>query len=58
MKLYSESPGASMRMAESPRLCQVLQDLVMAERITHVLESGTFRGLGSTTRVAERRGQA
>lgn len=49
MKLLSESPGASMNMAASASLLSLLRQTLEKRRISHVLETGTFRGLGSTT---------
>ena len=53
MKLYSEYPDASMSMAASAELRSLLKDTLKKQQITHVLESGTYLGLGSTTFVSE-----
>lgn len=53
MKLLSESPGARMSMAVNAELRRQVRELAAAVPITHVLETGTFRGLGSTTMLAE-----
>ena len=53
MKLYRESPHVSMSMEASDRLRTLLEDTLREMRTTHVVETGTYRGLGSTTFVAE-----
>ncbi len=53
MKLYSEHPGASITMSDDPHLREILRAVIRDGRINQVLESGTYRGLGSTTMVAE-----
>jgi len=53
MKLFSEHPGASISMTGSSGLRECLIELLTNNRITHVLESGTFDGRGSTTFIAE-----
>jgi len=53
MKLLSEYPGASMSMAASEELRSLLKDTIEKQKITHVLETGTYCGLGSTTFVSE-----
>ena len=53
MKLLNDCPGASMSMAASEELRSLLKDTLQKQRITHVLETGTYRGLGSTTFVSE-----
>ena len=53
MKHYSQSPTASIRMHDSKLLRVTLRSLIEKIPVTHVLESGTFRGLGSTTFIAE-----
>ncbi len=52
MKLYSAS-GASISMAPDNRLKPFLSSTLAQYPITHVIETGTFRGLGSTTRISE-----
>jgi hypothetical protein len=51
MKLRSELLTATMQGGEELRL--LLKRTLDTERITHVLESGTYLGLGSTTWIAE-----
>jgi hypothetical protein len=53
MKLYSSDAGARMQIGDDPRLRALLRHVIKSERITHVVETGTFLGLGSTTLVAE-----
>jgi hypothetical protein len=53
MKLYRDFPGGSMSMADDPKLRGVLRQVLTEERIDHVLETGTYQGLGSTTMVSE-----
>src|SRR4051794_26393159 len=53
MKLYSEHPGATMAMGHDPALRVLLAEVVRAEGVDAVIETGTFRGLGSTTLLAE-----
>src|SRR3989442_2583881 len=53
MRLYSEYPGASISMAASKKLRQLLENTFRKEKITHVIETGTYHGLGSTTLIAE-----
>lgn len=53
MKLLSDYPGASMSMAASERLRLLLRNVLASERISHILETGTYQGLGSTTFVSE-----
>lgn len=53
MKLLSDSPGASMSMSASERLRLLLIEVLTNEKISHVLETGTFQGLGSTKFVSE-----
>ncbi|MFH2138514.1 MAG: hypothetical protein ABII88_08395 [Candidatus Omnitrophota bacterium] len=53
MKLYTKHPDASMSMHASSELSQLLQDVVVEEKIKCVVETGTYQGLGSTTFIAE-----
>lgn len=53
MKLLSEHPGAGTSMAASEKLSSSLKEILKKYKTTHVIETGTFRGLGSTTFVAE-----
>lgn len=53
MKPYSEYSLGSISMHDSPELRQLLAEAIVRERIVHVVESGTFEGLGSTRFVAE-----
>ncbi len=52
MKLLSEYPGSSMSMVASDVLRGLIRTVIYNSKITHVLESGTFEGLGSTSFVA------
>ncbi len=53
MKLLSGLPGASMSITASARLRLLLKETLREKTTTHVLETGTFHGLGSTTFIAE-----
>ena len=53
MKLYSEYPHASVVMQDDPVLMELLRRVIRERKFTHVLESGTYLGLGSTRFVAE-----
>jgi hypothetical protein len=53
MKLYCDYPHASISMHEDTELRQLLQNVIREKKFTHVLESGTYLGLGSTRFVAE-----
>ena len=53
MKLYSEYAGASISMAKSAILRDLLREIIRTTPVTHVIESGTYDGLGSTTFIAE-----
>lgn len=53
MRLYSEHPAASIQMSNSAELRELLTASIRDYRITHVLESGTYVGTGSTTLLAE-----
>lgn len=53
MKPYSEYSLGSISMHDSPELRQLLAEAIVRERIGHVIETGTFEGLGSTRFLAE-----
>src|SRR5262245_42992701 len=53
MRLYSEHPGASISMPASLKLRSLLENTFRKEKSTHILETGTYHGLGSTTLIAE-----
>jgi hypothetical protein len=53
MKLLSSCPSASMSMVGDERLKNLVRDLIREESVTHVIETGTYLGLGSTTFLAE-----
>jgi len=59
MKLYSDAPGASMTMANDPRLSELLVELIAERGIDVAVETGTYVGTGSTRFIAEafRRGR-
>jgi hypothetical protein len=52
MKLLSEY-RANMSMEAGQELCLLLKETLEKQKVTHVLETGTYCGLGSTTFVAE-----
>ena len=53
MKLYSTAPGASISMIEDVKLSHLLVEISKRAPITHILETGTHIGLGSTKFIAE-----
>ncbi len=53
MKLFCSCPSASMSMHGDERLKNLLEDVIREESFTHIIETGTYLGLGSTTFVAE-----
>jgi hypothetical protein len=53
MRLYSTAPKACIRMVSDSRLHNLLGQLCQSVPITHVLETGTNIGLGSTAFIAE-----
>ena len=53
MKLYSDYSLGSISMHDSRELRQLLAQAIVRERIVHVIETGTFEGLGSTRFLAE-----
>lgn len=53
MRLYSTAPKANIRMQDDDSLRQALLTLYRQKPITHVLETGTNIGLGSTKFIAE-----
>jgi hypothetical protein len=52
MRLLSKH-RADMRMGAGPELSALLREVLQSRRISHVVETGTYLGLGSTTLVAE-----
>jgi hypothetical protein len=52
MKLYAESPHASISMHDDCEIRDALQRVIKEEEIDHVLETGTYEGLGSTRMIA------
>lgn len=53
MRLYSTAPKACIRMVSDSRLHNLLSQLCQSVPITHVLETGTNIGLGSTAFIAK-----
>lgn len=53
MKLYSAAPGANISMIGDAELRHLLVDMTKYNPISHILESGTYTGLGSTKFIAE-----
>src|SRR5260370_33191430 len=53
MKLYSAAPRASISMIEDGRMLHLLVEISKDSPITHILETGTHIGLGSTKFIAE-----
>lgn len=53
MKLYSAAPRANISMSKDAQLRQLLTELCESLPVTHILETGTHVGLGSTTFIAE-----
>ena len=53
MKLYSAAPKASISMVTDDRLSRALIQLHQTSPLTHILETGTYVGLGSTRFIAE-----
>ncbi len=53
MKHAREYHGSSMDMVVDAKLRSLLQETFVKEGITHVIETGTYLGLGSTTFVSE-----
>ncbi len=53
MKLYSAAPHANISMTGDAQLRHLLIEMTKKTPISHILESGTYRGLGSTKFVAE-----
>ena len=53
MKLYSASPKAHISMTADQQLRHLLVDMTRCTPISHILESGTHVGLGSTKFIAE-----
>src|SRR5688500_15017101 len=53
MRLFSDYAGSSIRMHDSAALRSLLASTIANHRVTHVIETGTNLGLGSTRFVAE-----
>lgn len=53
MRQYTSHPGYSMYMSDDKNLQELLKKTIKDKEITHVLETGTFQGKGSTRMVAE-----
>ncbi len=53
MKPYSSHPNYSMSMVEDLELTDLIQKEINNSNINYVLETGTFRGKGSTTQIAK-----
>jgi hypothetical protein len=53
MKSYREYALGSVSMHDSDELRSLLRDVIVRERIQHVVETGTHEGMGSTRFVAE-----
>jgi hypothetical protein len=53
MRLLSDKQGSSTSMTASKQLRCLLEETLQKERTSHVLETGTYRGEGSTTFVSE-----
>lgn len=53
MKNYAEYPYASVSMSTDEFFVNELQKLFKNNQISHIIESGTFIGLGSTTTLAK-----
>lgn len=53
MKLLSDYPGAGMSMAASIKLRLLIKDVLMQEKVSHIIETGTYQGLGSTKFISE-----
>lgn len=52
MKLYRDAPGATITMRYDVVLDAALRGAIKQHKITHAIETGTFRGTGSTLFVA------
>lgn len=52
MKLYSQKPGASIKMLPDVEFTEVLKGIIKNENIQFVFESGTYLGTGSTETLA------
>ena len=53
MKSYREYALGSVSMHDNDELRSLLRDVIVRERIRHVVETGTHEGTGSTRFVAE-----
>ena len=52
MKKYGDYERASISMSKDQEFIDAINDLFRTQKITHILESGTFVGTGSTTTLA------
>jgi len=52
MKLYSQKPGASIKMIADAEFISVMANIIKNENIQYVFESGTYLGTGSTETLA------
>jgi len=53
MKLYSEYPHASISMSQDEKFKNIIDEILSTGQVKSILESGTFKGLGSTTILAD-----
>jgi hypothetical protein len=53
MKQYTSHPGFSTSMAEDKHLQELIRKTIIEEKISHVFESGTYLGTGSTKMIAD-----
>lgn len=53
MKLYSQKPGASIKMIADAGFTSIMADIIKNENIQYVFESGTYLGTGSTETLAK-----
>jgi hypothetical protein len=53
MKQYTSHPGFSTSMADDKQLQELIRKVIIEEKVTHVFESGTYLGTGSTRMIAD-----
>lgn len=53
MKQYTSHPGFSTSMADDKQLQELIRKIIIEEKVTHVFESGTYLGTGSTRMIAD-----
>ncbi len=53
MKQYTSHPGFSTSMADDKQLEELIRKIIIEEKVTHVFESGTYLGTGSTRMIAD-----